>query len=186
MILADFDGTLIDKDSMLGFYLEVCKQKKNKFLLVPLYVICMILHKINLMDNFTLKSYGVIFFLRGLSEKQVNIISKQYGERLILNNLGKQLIEKNVVVITASFQNYVEHACPKHWIIIGTTWESNDGFITGLENNLYGENKFIRLSKKYSENHFEICYTDSMSDKSIFFFAKKSFIVKTNETLKEV
>ena len=179
MIISDFDKTLTDKDTLLGFYYQVILHKKMKILFIPIYYMVILLCKVGILSNTHLKRLGVGLFLKGLLINELDEIAKEYARRIELNQLALQLIASNrkVVVISASFEEYLKYVTPDHWCVYGSRMLIVKGKVSKLDRNLFGDAKGKFLRNIYTEKQFELFYTDSQTDKSVSFYAKRTIMV---------
>jgi hypothetical protein len=185
MTLIDFDKTLTYKDTLLGFYLAVCRFNKTKIFFLPIYFVFMVLYKIKLIDNESLKKIGVFLFLKNQLEKNIKKISLYYSKKIKLNNLYDKLNLNNDVkiVVTASFENYVTYTLGDNFCVHGTSLHFENNQVKGLGVNMFGDYKGDFVEKTYKNIFFESCYTDSLSDISILKLAKKKYLVKNDELI---
>ena len=78
-ILLDSDKTLTYKDTVLGFYYLVAKRTSYlRLFYFIFYIPLSVLHKLNIITNYQLKYFGVIFFLRGISLNDLNVYADEY------------------------------------------------------------------------------------------------------------
>ena len=117
--LFDFDRTLIDNDTLYGFYLA-CNNKSITLFKRFSYLVIRILNYFNIISNTQFKKLGVKLFLAGQSKSKINFISSEYAKSLKLNKLYYKEFKnsKNKVVITASFENYVKKVFEKDKVIV--------------------------------------------------------------------
>jgi phosphoserine phosphatase len=186
IILYDFDKTLTVKDTLLGFYLEVSKFKKRKYLFMPLYFAVMISHKFKLISNTKLKKIGIYLFLKNQKYSEIQNISSQYSKKIIFNKLFEKITNNNKIkiVITASFEIYVSKVLNSNFIVHGSTLKVKNNIIIGLDKNLFGVEKLIFFKKKYPRFQIDEFYTDSYSDLPLLNNAKKKYLVKKNKFYK--
>ena len=78
IIVFDFDKTLTKNDTIFGFYLYVTKKNLLFPFKIVLYVIIILLSKLKLINNTSLKKLGVLFFLSGLDIDFLKDKSKSY------------------------------------------------------------------------------------------------------------
>ena len=76
----DFDKTLTNRDTLLGFYL-FCNRKPKPVLCcsLGLYFVSQVLHKLKLLSNDQLKQIGVWLFLRGQDQGSVESRACEYS-----------------------------------------------------------------------------------------------------------
>jgi len=185
IVVYDFDKTLTYKDTLFGFFKAV--SKKNIFypLKVSIYFFFMIIAKLKLISNTTLKSVGVNLFLKGLDKTFIQTKSKEYSKTVKTNKIYKQLIDKNksAYIITGSFKEYIQPLFPKNIKIISSKLDFKDNKVDKLNFNCYKENKIDALKQNGIES-IDIFYTDSMADLEVAKISKKIFIVKKDDIIK--
>lgn len=183
IILYDFDKTLTKRDTLLGFYFEVSRYKKQKYLFMPLYFAVMILHKFKLISNTKIKKIGVYLFLKNEVYSEIENISLKYSKKIIFNKLFEKISNKTKmkIVITASFEIYVSKVLNSDFIIHGSTLKVKNNKIIGLDKNLFGIEKLNFFKKKYPGFQIDEFYTDSYSDLPLLNNAKKKFLIKKNK-----
>ena len=181
MVIFDFDKTLINKDTLFGFYR--CVHGDNMLFKVKrvLLIFAAILYKLKFIDNDKLKSFGIGLFLKGKSLKEISKLSAVYADSLQLNKIYYDVflkIPKNErIIISASPEVYLAKVFPDEKVI-GTTFKYKNGFLKGLEFNCYGKRKLEKLFLLYPDVYINKVYSDSMSDKPLFEKSKKYYIIK--------
>jgi phosphoserine phosphatase len=75
----DFDRTLINKDSLFGFYKLM--DGENRFFRLKRYIllIAAVAYKLKLFSNTSLKKIGVYLFLKGKSKSEIDLRSAEYA-----------------------------------------------------------------------------------------------------------
>tara|TARA_Y100001958_G_C21239549_1_gene566818 strand:- start:2177 stop:2767 length:591 start_codon:yes stop_codon:yes gene_type:complete len=178
--LFDFDRTLIDNDTLYGFYLA-CNNKNIPLFKRLSYLVIRILNYFNIISNTQFKKLGVKLFLAGQSKSKINFISSKYAKSLKLNKLYYKKFKKskNKVVITASFENYVKKVFEKDKVIVfgSSLLYDETNVVIGLKANLYGSVKKEYLLNK-GFDYFVNFYTDSLSDSPLFSLCKNIYLVK--------
>lgn len=168
VVVFDFDKTLTKRDTLLDFFLF--QKKINAALLckIIIYFGCMILFKLHIINNFSLKSVGVYLFLNSIGRQEFLIKCRAFANSNKVK-FSKLYYTYNFVegekyyVVTASFEDYVKAILPEHFRVIGSnlSWDENDTPALGM--NCYKENKLKRLMDigVYFIDNF---YTDSYDD----------------------
>jgi phosphoserine phosphatase len=183
IVAFDFDGTLTDRDTLLGFFLQVKTQ--FRIIKIILYLMLMVMAKLKIISNTNLKAIGVLFFLKGKSRSEIENVGEAYAGTIKLNNVYYQYYTKlhNAWIISASFYEYLQFIFPKHIVIASRLQYDDKEIINGLAFNCYKEAKLTALQKKYV-NRIDIFYTDNQkSDKSIIRIADRTFLVKKGKIL---
>ena len=180
MIISDFDKTLTYRDTLFSFYVYVVRKIAPwRVIYLPIYMQLMVLKRVDIISNESLKKLGVFFFLKGIGIEELNQVSIGYAQRIELNDLSHTLLKKpeDLTIITASFEIYVRNVFPATVKVYGSSLELFNGKVVSLGINLYGDNKGRYLSTLYSHYAFDIFYTDSLSDESVFVYAKNVVLV---------
>jgi phosphoglycolate phosphatase-like HAD superfamily hydrolase len=92
VIAFDFDGTLTDKDTLLGFFVQF--KTRFKIVKIILYLMAMIITKLKIISNTRLKAIGVLFFLKEKSKSEIETIGEAYARTIKLNNVYYQYYTK--------------------------------------------------------------------------------------------
>ncbi len=190
-LLFDFDKTITNNDTLLGFYLFAIRERLFRSLLLPIYMFYVILHSFKIVSNDYLKHIGFSFFIKNLNLKDLDKISKMYAKKIKLNDFYSQLIEslidKEIVISTASYECYVSpiFSSYSNVTIYGSRFLICSNKVVGILNNNYGLNKLNSL-EGYASNYFDKSYSDSASD-IIFLSVSKEFnIVRSGKIIKTI
>ena len=186
MIIFDFDKTLINKDTLYGFYKAAHGNNLSfKFKRIIL-IISAILYKLKLLNNEGLKKVGVKLFLSKKSKKDLEKCAEIYVKTLDLNSIYQNIFLKykkeERVIISASPEIYLKKIFPDEKVL-GTTLIF-EGENTKLGVNCYNFNKLKRFNEAFPNSQIEAVYSDSYADKPLleksskFFIVKDGFIVK--------
>jgi phosphoserine phosphatase len=173
----DFDGTLTDKDTLLGFFL--CFETPFRTFKILLYCISMVMTKLKIISNSQLKSIGILFFLKGKPKLEIERVGEKYAETIKLNPLYFRcyVTSTNTLIISASFYEYLKFIFPEQTIIASQLKYDSSENVTGLKFNCYGNSKLTVIKEKKIDR-IDIFYTDNpKSDKVIVDFAEKAFLV---------
>jgi phosphoserine phosphatase len=187
MIVFDFDKTLINKDSLFGFYKQVHGQTllfdiKSYFL-----ILCAFFYKIKLINNTQLKHIGVNLFLKGRSLKEIVQHADEYAKKLKLNEIHEQYFvnhqnnNEKCLIVSAGLYEYISRLYSSE-LVLASKLAYRDGIVCGLESNLYGKKKEVVL-KKLGYNEIDILYTDSFVDKPLMAIAKKVYVVERGKII---
>lgn len=187
IIVFDFDKTLINEDSLFGYYKQVYGQ--TPMFIIKRYILFLfaVLYKIKLINNTQLKRVGVGFFLKGKSVKEIMYHANEYAKKLRLNEIHNEYFLKHLnnddqcFVVSAGLHEYISRLYASKFVL-ASKLAYRDGIVCGLESNLYGKNKVIEL-KKLGYNEVDILYTDSFADKPLMAIAKKVCVVKRGEII---
>lgn len=186
MVIFDFDKTLTYSDTLLGFY-KAASRNTGLFLVKFLvYLPFIFLYKLKVISNDFLKIIGVEIFLKGKSKPEVEAIGQQYSKKIILNKVyqkyfyGENKIhEKQVIIISASFEVYIKNLFPSDVLIYGSKlrYDSRQK-VTGIKENLFGEKKLIFYRKLYPTTNIDLFFTDSLSDKHLAEISNRIIVVQ--------
>lgn len=182
IIVYDFDKTLTNNDTLLGFLTFNSKKNLLYFLKLFIYFMSMVLTKFKLISNDNLKNIGVILFIKNLTNNELQFKYNNYFKYIDFNFLFKETNFSeldNTYIISASFEEYLKPIFPVNIKVIGSRIDKNR---SKLEFNCYGKNKIIAL-KSENINHIDIFYTDSISDLPLVKIAKKTILIKNNLTI---
>jgi len=167
IIVFDFDKTLTSKDTNLDFFLFAGKHKKFFVFRILMYFCFLILRKIKLISNLRLKNFGVILFLKNITESEFSALCNQFSKTIELNrSIQKLLLEHSVkgdrvLVITASLAAYVQPIFPEIEVI-GSELNFNVHPVN-IGVHCHGQNKVEHLNK-LNITKIDVLYTDSISD----------------------
>ena len=183
VIVFDFDKTMINKDSILPFFLNCCKRYPYKYILIPLYICAKLLSKIGLISIRQEKEFGVRL-LCPKSKEVIKDLSVKFASSLRLNNIYYDYYKKskesgsNVIVASASFKVYLDILFPDT-VVLGTTFlfDKETGLVRGLDEHPFGLEK-KRLLLKKGINSVDVFFTDSKKDIPIVNMSKKTYWVK--------
>lgn len=187
MIVFDFDKTLINEDSLFGFYKQVHGQTPLFDIKRYFFILCAFFYRIKLINNTQLKLIGVNLFLKGRSLKEIVQHSDEYAKKLKLNEIHKQYFVKHqnnndkCLIVSAGLHEYISRLYSSE-LVVASKLAYRDGIVCGLESNLYGEMKVIEL-KRLGFNQINILYTDSFVDKPLMAIAKKVYFVKRGKII---
>jgi HAD superfamily phosphoserine phosphatase-like hydrolase len=190
IVVFDFDKTLINEDSLFGFYKQVhgdtgLLKIKRYFLLM-----CALLYKMKLLNNTQLKRFGVYLFLSGKSEIEIMQCAQDYAKKLHLNDIHQDYFLKHqknqhqCFVVSAGFSEYISMLYPEE-LVLASKLAYRNGAVIGIESNLYGKNKVAKL-RQLGYNEIDVLYTDSFADKPLMTIAKQVFIVKQGKVVNEI
>lgn len=179
MNVYDFDDTIYDGDSSLGFYLYCMKKKPRLVFCLPFQVMGLCLFKMGFIKKLLFKE--IFFcFLRFINSPETLVISFCDENMCKIKKWYKDQQKINDVVVSASPAFLVCPICSKIGIkyVLASEVDINTGkFYT---ENCYGEEKVNRFQKYFGCATIEEFYSDSLSDVYMAKLAKKSFLVNGN------
>ncbi|GAB4272744.1 MAG: HAD-IB family hydrolase [Candidatus Rifleibacteriota bacterium] len=179
LALFDFDGTITTHDSFREFILFIFGKKA--LLLGALKLSPWLLGYIaRLIPNHAAKRKVVDHFFKGMSKDDFEKFAKEFVRNRLNKMIRPDAMKKilwhlqngdRIIVVSASFQDYLKHWCDQHKIeIIGTKLEWKDGVLTGnFDTNCWGQEKVRRIKEHLNiEDYDEIfAYGDSRGDKEM-------------------
>lgn len=181
-ILYDFDKTIYDGDSSTDFFKYCLKKNKKLIKMLPKMLVKFIAYKTNNITVTELKEY-IFSYLKYFDniDDMVNdfwSINKHKIKSFYLEKNHKQDI-----IISASPYFLLRPICKELKVkdLIASDVNPKTGKFNGLNNSC--EEKLKIFKKKYPNIVPDEMYSDSMNDKPLLDFAKKSFVVKKNQII---
>jgi HAD superfamily phosphoserine phosphatase-like hydrolase len=190
MIVAfDFDKTLIDHDSLFGFYKRV--HGDSSMFKIKRYCLLFfaVLYKLGILSNTRLKQIGVDLFVQGTAQDKIESLASSYAKDLQLNAIYTDffLLHKkqnhHCLVVSAGFLEYIQKCFPDD-VVLASELAYNKGAVSGIKTNLYGMEKVHKL-QKLGFDKIDVFYTDSYADKPLMEISKKVCIVKKGKVVDE-
>lgn len=180
VIVFDFDKTLTCKDTHLQLIHFAAFHDRILLLKLPFYYLMMVLNKIRVIKNDTLKSFSVWAFLRKLNEINSEEFFNKFSRTIQLSGIAKELCRHNnerIFVISASIENYIRPIFPNRIEVLGSKINFNSKGRLFLELNLFSEKK-LKTLRELGIKEIDILYTDSKDDLPLASIAKKIYLVK--------
>lgn len=188
LALFDFDGTITNKDSMLGF-VQFAIGKRNFFLGLLYLLPILALYKLKFITNNTAKEKFLAYYFKGYAEDEFKKIAKEYSLFHLDNIVKPSALEKinwhkhqghKVVVVSASIECWLQPWCGKNKLeLLATKLNFKNGKFTGYfeSKNCYGLEKVVRIKEKYDLSAYSSIYAygDSSGDKEMLEIADKSY-----------
>ena len=180
LAIFDFDGTVTTRNSFADFILwthGVMGALRGLLVLSP----ALMAYIFGCMPNWKAKQKVFAYFYKGWEKERFEAASRDYArEKLpaILRPAALQRVEwhqkqgHRVVIVSASFENYLNPWCDAHKVyLLATQLEIKEGRLTGefASGNCYGEEKLDRIKQVYNLRDFEFIYAygDSDGDKPL-------------------
>lgn len=186
MIVFDFDKTLIDHDSLFGFYRFTNKEGIVFRIKHKLLILSAILYKTGFLTNTQHKRFGVFLFLKGKTKDSMISLGAEYSKILKLNSLYTNcylpISSKKRLVISASLDVYLIPLFGKE-SVLSSSLSYVDGKVNGLAFNCYSTNKVKAFKAVFGNMTLFDLYTDSESDRPLMNIAKNVHLVKNGEVL---
>ncbi len=184
IVVFDFDKTMTERDTILGFYKSVSRFRLLYSLKLPLYYIFAVLTKLKLASNTKLKRLGVRLFLTGLEQKYLEKVAADYSSKIEMNDIYKadffKYTPENVFIISASYEIYLQPLFPNHRVVGSLLSYDSSSKVRDLQINMYGEKKQKWLND-HGIDEIDLLYTDSFSDKPLMDISKDVVLVKDGE-----
>lgn len=180
----DFDGTITNRDSLLGFIRFAVGDIKFILGLVALSPM-LILYKLKLIPNYKAKEMMLSYFFKGMDEISFQNRAREYSLNHLDTIVRKEALEKlmwhksnghKVVVVSASLENWLKPWCDRYAVeLIATRLEIKDKIVTGrfLTKNCHGKQKVLRIKKEYElkDYNYIYAYGDSNGDRDMLCIA---------------
>jgi len=183
MVVFDFDKTLTQKDTLLGFYRSTSKCIFTYYLKLPIYVMFAVIFKLKIINNNRFKDLGVKLFLWNKTRTENENAGKAYINKIQFNfvyfNDFITYNKSDVIIISASFREYLFPLFPDYLLLASKIKYNNKDKSIGIAENCYGRNK-LKALKELGINEIEILFTDSYSDESLMEISKHVFLIKNN------
>lgn len=180
--LYDFDKTIYDGDSSTDFFFWCAMRHPSIYLNLPKMLVAGIKYKLKKCSKTEMKE--VIFsFVKKVPDinKEIELFWNEH--RCYIKDFYLKKDHKNDIIISASPEFLLEDICKELGVkdLIGSRVSKKTGNFTGL--NCHGEEKVVRLNKKYDNYKVKESYSDSKSDIPILKLAKKAFYVKGDKII---
>ncbi len=179
IIVFDFDKTLSYSDTLFGFFSSAGKKNIAHPFKIVIYLFTMLLTKFKILSNTYLKNIGIILFLKGMNQTQLQSAALDYSKKIKMNNLYKEfdfLSRDTLYVVSASFTNYLRPLFPNNVNVLGSEFLFKKDKIIGLSFNCFESIKAEILIDK-GVNKIDLLYTDSYSDFSLASRSEKIIII---------
>ncbi|MCH5301477.1 MAG: haloacid dehalogenase-like hydrolase [Prevotella sp.] len=181
----DFDGTLTTGDTLLAF-IKYAKGNAAFLWGFLLHLPLLVLMKLRLYPNWKCKQRVFAHFFKGMSLSAFDRLCQQFAleRRDLLRPAGTDCIKaalaegSQVVVVSASIDNWVRPFFDLPVTVAGTQVEVVDGLLTGrfASKNCYGQEKVRRLTDLLPRrnDYTLIAFGDSRGDRELLAFADES------------
>lgn len=183
----DFDGTMTRGDSLFVF-LKFLVGKSGFYWGMISNIHYLLGYSLGLMSNTKAKQKVMSYFLKGISERELDQKCQDFIPALksIIKQSALQRMwwhldrGDKVAIVSATFSCYLKPLAQKLGVdCLATELEVRNGMITGgfLTPNCYGEEKVRRICEKYNlDQYWEIyVYGDSRGDREMLGIATKKF-----------
>jgi len=181
LVIFDFDGTLIKKDSLgefLKYYYDKEAYLKKIFLFLPTFL----LYKLKLIKNDIAKQKLIKIFFENEDEDIFKKKAKKFALERVDTFLNDKIYKQfqshklngdRIIIISASFECWISQWAKKEEVeFLSTILEIKDNRLTGrfYTENCYGKEKVNRLKNYLDISKYDdiISYGDSKGDEYIF------------------
>lgn len=174
-VVFDFDKTLTDKDTLLGFFRH-CASKNAAYPFKRASLLFLAAASgMGLVSNESMKNAGIRLFLSRFNKKELEEKGREYAEGIKLNYVYYERFIKthgrdNRVIASASFSLYLEPLFPGV-PLAASEIDFIDGHADHVAFNCIGVNKRLRLMEM-GIDRIDVLYTDSLNDKSLIEMSK--------------
>lgn len=185
MVVFDFDKTLTNQDTLWGFYKEVDGDHPLFLVKRALLLFFAILYKANIIGNTLLKKIGVGLFLKGKSRGHLLEKAGTYTQTISLNDIYTSYFlsvpKEKRIIVSASFDIYLNSLFPEEKVI-GSSLRFRKEIVSGLDINIYGEQKRSALKENGIEK-IDSLFTDSYSDLPLMEMAAETKMVEKGKVI---
>lgn len=189
MVVFDFDKTLINKDTLFGFYRAVDHQNAFFDIKRLLLISFAIFYKLGLISNTQLKRVGIALFLKGKSREQIDAIGEKYAQELRLNSIYEDYYlsssKDQRIVITASLGSYIRPLFEDNLVLCSELKYENN-LVIGLDFNCYSENKPNAYFEEVGKLTIDELYTDSTVDLPLIKISKYTYVVMNGRVIRTI
>ncbi len=183
MIAYDFDQTIFDADSSIGFY-KYCLSKRpllviyHAILAIP-YIV-MYLLKIKTRNQTIDKIFSFVPKLNNIIELVEDYWDLNEGK---IKTWYKEVYDPNDVIISATYDFILKPICARLNIknLICTDYHIGKGKTVGMY--CYKGNKIKLFEKRFKNQNITKAYSDSPSDIPLLEYAKEGYVVIKNKII---
>jgi HAD superfamily hydrolase (TIGR01490 family) len=186
--LFDFDGTISNKDSMLGFICYAVGYRSFAWGLLRLLPM-LLAYVTKRIENHSAKEQLLSYFFKGWTKSHFNTVASRYSLEQLPKMIRAGAAEKitwhqsqghQVVVVSASIDSWLQCWCDKHRIkLIATRIEIIHGVLTGklLGQNCHGPEKVKRVKAVYNLSEYDVIYAygDTSGDSQMLDIADQRY-----------
>ncbi len=180
----DFDKTLTDKDTALGFVREFVEPRLLCWMKFIAYLGVAVLGRLRLVSNTFLKRTTVYLFFKGIPTDIFCKKAAEYSEKIKLNDVYQDhfLAYADPIIITASFEEYIR---PRFSAtrVIGSQVSVHDGVVSHLGRNCHGAVKETLL-RGIGVDEIDVLFTDSVQDLPLARMSKQIFLVRPGQVIR--
>lgn len=196
----DLDSTLTLKDTYLDYLIGYLARRPLRLSRTIGLPVDTLKFKLGMRNNSWLKQRFLHAILGGVSRPEIDRYSDEFVDRLMLKGMRANMLqrlreviaEERVILVTASFEFYVERLAEQLGIdeVISTRAEWVDDCLSGklAGANCYGVEKLRRLDSQLGEQRAEwdiAVYTDHHSDCDLLQWADRPVAVHPTNKLRE-
>lgn len=188
LVLFDFDGTVTNRDTMIGF-IQYAVGKPIYYIGLLMLSPILLGYKLNLIPNYIAKEKMISYFFKGWDLISFDHLAEKYSVEEIDRITRPKAIEKinwhlgkdhKVVVVSASIDSWLKKWCEQKNIeLIATRLEVKSGKLTGklATKNCHGIEKVNFIKERFDLSKYDSIYAygDSSGDKEMFKIATKKY-----------
>jgi HAD superfamily hydrolase (TIGR01490 family) len=188
LALFDFDGTIVQYDSLLKFIRFVVGDLEfifGLFILSPMLVV----YKLKLIPNDKAKQWMLSYYFKGMHEHKLKKAAKEFSLKKIDTTISPKALKEikwhkeqghKIVIVSASMECWLKPWCEKYNLeILSTKLEFINNLFTGkfATKNCYGIEKVNRIKENYNLDEYDVIYAygDSKGDKEMLELAQKKY-----------
>ncbi len=209
IVLLDFCGTVIRFQTFDPFVKMILKSEfPKRYSIATNHCVCFFFSIVQrILQYFNYSGYVykkfLVWLLRGLSKDKFEYFAKEYYELELKKSFIDETIEivkdkiasgYRVIIVSGGCDEYIYHFARDIGItdIIASKFEIFDGKLTGRFEGLdcMGKSKIVLLNQYLKNNKiegsFDICITDSISDKPLLNICKNKIIISNKSHQKWV
>ncbi len=181
IVVFDFDRTLINHDTTLGFFLFL--RPKHRCFIFLHYLCLSLLKRLGVMDVRRVKLSLLNVWCRKFTKNELEDLSVAYSRQLCMNKLFDKLCEyvddgSRVFVISASLQAYIKPLfIGMNVVVLGSEVTKKDLLNWRFDCHCWGKEK-VRVLNAVGVDCIDEFYTDSLDDFPLMEISKQWNLVK--------
>ncbi len=178
VVVFDFDRTLTQVDTVLGFYRHCHSRSPLLPLKLAAFLSSAATMKAGLIGPDRLKDLGVRLFLSGLEREEVERSGHEYANGIELNRIYHEEFVKHehAIVLSASFREYLTPVFPDS-TVIASEIRYVEGKAAGVLLHCHGDRK-VAMLRDLGIDRIDSFYTDSVDDLPVARISNVTFLVR--------
>lgn len=180
LALFDFDCTITTHDSFREFLIFSFGYRALFLASLRLFP-WLLAYLLGIVKNDICKQKFVRHYFKGMTTEQFDALAIKFVKKKLNHMINPRALKRmlwhlqnndKIVVVSASFEEYLSHWCSQHQVeLIGTKLGSDSGSLTGNIDgkNCWGIEKVNRIKQKYNLEDYSciFAYGDSRGDKEM-------------------